>query len=97
MKITEVRTVLSTGPCSLDPYIGRTRRSASFIDQRPEGIALASLVIIPRIPPRRVIPPCVVKVCQRSPAGAHAVPCHDAHEKLGVSFNIEQLLGRQGR
>lgn len=32
MKITDVKVVLLTGPCSLDPYIGRTRRSASFIE-----------------------------------------------------------------
>ena len=32
MKITDVKTVLLTGPCSNDPYIGRKRRSAAFIE-----------------------------------------------------------------
>jgi len=32
MQITDVKTVLLTGPCSNDPYIGRTRRSASFVE-----------------------------------------------------------------
>ena len=34
MKITDVRTVLLTGPYSKDPYIleGRPRRSAAFIE-----------------------------------------------------------------
>jgi L-alanine-DL-glutamate epimerase-like enolase superfamily enzyme len=32
MKITDVRTVLLTGPSTLDPYFGRTRRSAAFVE-----------------------------------------------------------------
>jgi galactonate dehydratase len=34
MQITDVRTVLLTGPCTLDPYLGqaRRRRSAAFIE-----------------------------------------------------------------
>lgn len=32
MKITNVRTVLLTGPGTNDPYISRTRRSAAFVE-----------------------------------------------------------------
>ena len=32
MKITDVKTVLLTGPCTSDPYVGRQRRSAAFIE-----------------------------------------------------------------
>ena len=32
MKITDIRTVLLTGPNTNDPYLGRSRRSASFIE-----------------------------------------------------------------
>ena len=32
MRITDVRTVLLTGPSTNDPYFGRTRRSAAFIE-----------------------------------------------------------------
>ncbi len=32
MHITDIRTVLLTGPNTDDPYIGRTRRSAAFIE-----------------------------------------------------------------
>lgn len=32
MRITDVRTVLLTGPNTDDPYLGRTRRSAAFIE-----------------------------------------------------------------
>ena len=32
MRIVDVRTVLLTGPSTNDPYLGRTRRSAAFIE-----------------------------------------------------------------
>jgi galactonate dehydratase len=32
MQITDVRTVLLTGPSTNDPYLGRTRRSAAFVE-----------------------------------------------------------------
>ena len=32
MRITDVRTVLLTGPSTNDPYLGRTRRSAAFVE-----------------------------------------------------------------
>src|ERR671922_114856 len=32
MRITDVRTVLLTGPSTKDPYFGRTRRSAAFVE-----------------------------------------------------------------
>ena len=32
MRITDVRTVLLTGPSTHDPYLGRTRRSAAFVE-----------------------------------------------------------------
>ncbi len=32
MRITDVRTILLTGPNTDDPYLGRTRRSAAFIE-----------------------------------------------------------------
>jgi galactonate dehydratase len=32
MKITDVKTVLLTGPNTNDPYLGRSRRSASFVE-----------------------------------------------------------------
>jgi L-alanine-DL-glutamate epimerase-like enolase superfamily enzyme len=32
MRITDVRTILLTGPSTNDPYFGRTRRSAAFVE-----------------------------------------------------------------